>query len=173
MLVWHKHQPTRVGIFCVKKKSGPDGKPRQRLIFDSRIANTDFETPELSRLPPGSFADSDCPSPVHLSQGDIQNACYTIGIDSELAKQFAMPPIIASDIGISHSVEGYAFDPDERIGLCSGSLRRVGAGASPFAKASCASLAGALAFHTLKMGWRQACCHAIVWAFTNQARSLC
>ena len=86
-----------VGLFFVKKKSG-----RQRIIFDTRLANCDFEPPPSTHLPSASafskMETSEC-DVVWYSVGDVENAFYAISVPPELGACFRLPPIRAGLVG--------------------------------------------------------------------------
>ena len=60
-----------------------------RLIFDSRVANTDFVDPLATGLPTASaFSIMEAPEAhMYIAQGDLANACYCIEIDAELGEK--------------------------------------------------------------------------------------
>ena len=96
---YHRSYVERVGAFAVAKKSG-----RQRLVIDARLANLHFEKPEKARLATGStFArlEVDNGPPVEVGGVDIADAFYNISLPAGLRKLFALPGILARDVGVT------------------------------------------------------------------------
>ena len=90
-------EPT-VGVFMVLKSDDIS----QRIIFDTRVANTFFEEPAGASLPSaGAFATVAGASPLHFSQGDIASAFYVVGIPADLGRYFALPRVSAGLLGLS------------------------------------------------------------------------
>ena len=85
-----------VGVFFVKKTSG-----KIRIILDTRIVNTEFKTPESTRLPSaGSFASLETPNGFSLHHGDVCDAFYHVGLPESLIAKFGLPKLTASELGL-------------------------------------------------------------------------
>ena len=77
------------GAFFVPKKDG-----RQRLILDTRIANTKFKGPWHVSLPTAAAwrnLELEAQQPLHLAQMDVNNAFYRIAMPPGLSKYFCLP----------------------------------------------------------------------------------
>jgi hypothetical protein len=77
--------------FCVKKKNN-----RQRLVLDCRRSNMHFRAPPPINMPSGtSWASISIPDNAELfvSQSDVADYFYCIGIDDHLSSFFCLPSI--------------------------------------------------------------------------------
>ena len=86
------------GLVFVRKKAD-----RQRIIFDTRLANCDFAAPPSTHLPSAAaFArmeTMEC-DVVWCSAGDIQNAFYAIEVPEELGSCFRLPSVRGGAAGL-------------------------------------------------------------------------
>ena len=88
-----------VGLFCVWKKSG-----RQRLIVDARLSNQWFDPPMKVELATGSsFTQIEVdPGPcIEVGGVDIADCFYNILLPEEFRDLFALPPVTASEAGVT------------------------------------------------------------------------
>jgi hypothetical protein len=80
-----------VGIFCVAKSND-----RQRIIFDTRIINTDFVEPAHTSLPSAAAWSQLQLTPgaqFHMAQLDVENAFYRIRVPPDADHFFILPPV--------------------------------------------------------------------------------
>ena len=88
-----------VGLFCIWKKSG-----RQRLIVDARLSNQWFDPPMKVELATGSsFTQIEVdPGPcIEVGGVDIADCFYNILLPEEFRDLFALPPVTASEAGVT------------------------------------------------------------------------
>ena len=87
-----------LGIFFVWKK----GRKFMRLIFDTRVANTNFVDPPATQLPTASaFSRVEAPDGMYFAQGDPKNAFYCIEVDAGLSEYFSPKPVRAASVGVT------------------------------------------------------------------------
>ena len=86
-----------LGVFCVWKKV----RQSMRLIFDTRVANTNFVDHPATQLPTAStFGRMEAPEGLYFAQGDLNNAFYCIEVDAGLSEYFSLKPVRAASVGI-------------------------------------------------------------------------
>ena len=101
-----------VGVFAVSKKGG-----RQRMVLDCRLANCWFGSPARCDLPTSaSFTKLELGSgdELSMSQFDLLNAFYQLGLPIELRPYFCLPEASAICFGIS-PLEGYQLGPGDLV----------------------------------------------------------
>ncbi len=101
-----------VGVFAVTKKGG-----RQRMVLDCRLANCWFGPPAHCDLPTSaSFTKVELGSndELSISQFDLLNAFYQLGLPIELRPYFSLPEAPAKLFGIS-SLEGCYLGPEDLV----------------------------------------------------------
>ena len=126
-----------VGIFCVAKSNN-----RQRIIFDTRIINTDFVEPAHTSLPSAAAWSQLQLTPgaqFHMAQLDVENAFYRIRVPPDADHFFILPPV-----SIKH-------------------LRAEGA-AIPEQLASCATASPSLLVLPMGFSWSLYFCQALIEA---------
>ena len=99
-----------VGIFCVAKSNN-----RQRIIFDTRIINTDFIEPAHTSLPSAAAWSQLQLTPgaqFHMAQLDVENAFYRIRVPPDADHFFILPPVLIKHL----RAEGAAIP--EQLALC-------------------------------------------------------
>ena len=106
------HEDGVLGIFFVQKKSG-----QLRLIFDTRKMNVAFHEPPKTDLPSAdAFTRLEFPDNEKFvfGSGDLANAFYTLSVPQDLAEQFTLPRIKASDLS-AYAEHGLDLPPDAQI----------------------------------------------------------
>ena len=86
-----------LGIFFVKKKDG-----KQRIIFDTRVINCSFVSPESISLPTaGSLGgvEVDADETLYVATCDVSTAFYRMLVPPSLREQFTLPPIESRYLG--------------------------------------------------------------------------
>ena len=92
--------------FFVSKKGN-----KQRLVWDSRVANRRFKSPPPLAMasgaawtavekPPGA-------STLYVAQSDVKDFFYCLGLEGELARFFCLPPITYGDVSDLGGLERY------------------------------------------------------------------
>ena len=89
---------SNIGCFFVKKKNG-----KLRLIFDTRLANSEFISPAPVDLPtPSAFGNLEVGSaPVFGATGDIDNAFYRLRLPGSMDTCFRLPSIRAHYLSLN------------------------------------------------------------------------
>eukprot|EP00959_Pyramimonas_sp_CCMP1952_P036794 769627-Pyramimonas_sp.AAC.1 len=100
--------PYSLGFFFVEKV----GKGTLRLVFDTRVANEDFEPPPKTTLPTAAaWSALESQRPVVLAQGDIQCAFYHMLVPKGMEECFTLPTISNQLLGTTH-VDGLPVASD-------------------------------------------------------------
>ena len=110
--------PPCLGFFFVAKKNGD-----QRLVFDTRVLNTEFVSPISTHLPSAaSFAAVEVPEgeTACLASADISNAFYNMMLPEDLARVFKLPPVnpdlcFAARRALPHLAVGQYAQPFLRV----------------------------------------------------------
>ena len=89
-----------LGVFFVHKKSG-----QQRIIFDTRILNSQFVDPPRAQLPLAaalSVVEIGPGEQLYIASGDISNAFYGMAIPESLGSRLTLPTARAAHVSRKH-----------------------------------------------------------------------
>ena len=118
------------GFFSVAKREG-----KQRLIIDTRIANTYFRDPPHTDLPGcASFSRIELGSDdvFYLAEADVDNAFHRVLLPPGLGRYFILPSVHARYVSLNFAGAWPRNRENGLVHSC-GSCRRAGVGVSTFA----------------------------------------
>ena len=87
------------GAFGTAKSDGS-----QRLVFDGRPANAAFAPPPVVQLPAPDLLSrlvAESAEPIYVAKADLDNYYHRIRVPEWLHPYFALPPVRASELGLS------------------------------------------------------------------------